>query len=206
MAQAEENAVNRALAGLAPSGVHAGCRRIRRDDEQYLLPAERASREPRARDASGAGRRIAHELLERLGHAGQPILRGRMGEPVWPAGIVGSIAHDDTMAIAVAARADAVRSVGVDIEPALPLPADLRSVVVIPEDHLGDFEPGIGGRVLFAVKEAAYKASFPLDGQILEFEDIAVDLAAGAAVISSGRRMTVRFTIRPRVLALAYTI
>jgi 4'-phosphopantetheinyl transferase EntD len=206
--QAIETALDRALIGVAPPGLLTGCRRIQVGDEQFLLPAERASiatREHRARDASGAGRKIAHELLQRLGWADLAVTRGRMGDPVWPADVVGSIAHDDELAVAVVARIDAMRSVGVDIEPVLPLPTDLRPIVITPQDRLGDLDSDIGGRILFAAKEAAYKASFPLDGLVLGFEDIAVDFKSGEAVTSFGRRLTVRFSVSARILALAYT-
>ena len=203
-----ENAVEHALAGLTPPGFVTGCRLIRAGDEQHLLPAENASiatREPRARAATGAGRRTAHELLRRLGCADPAVLRGPAGNPIWPAGIVGSIAHDDELAVAVAARTGALRSVGVDIEPAQPLPRDLRAIVATPHDRLGDLDPDLGGRILFAAKEAAYKAAFALDGRVLGFEDIAVDFSSGEAVTSTGWRLTVRFAISPRILALAYT-
>ncbi|WP_217576300.1 4'-phosphopantetheinyl transferase [Mesorhizobium sp. GbtcB19] len=203
-----ERAVEQALAGLAPPGLSIGCRHIQAGDEQYLLPEENASmatREPGARAATGAGRNIAHELLRRLECVDLSILRGQSGNPIWPAGIVGSIAHDDAMAVAVAARSDSIKSVGVDIEPALPLPHDLLAVVAAPQDRLGDLDPKLGGRILFAVKEAAYKASFPLDGRVLGFEDIAVDVGRGEAVTSFGRRLTVRFATSPRILALAYS-
>ncbi|MDX8534547.1 4'-phosphopantetheinyl transferase superfamily protein [Mesorhizobium sp. VK25A] len=201
-------AVERALTGFAPPGMITGCRLIRTGDEQYLLPAENASiaaRDRRARAASGAGRQVVHGLLRRLGCAEPAVPRGQLGNPIWPAGIIGSIAHDDDLAVAVAARSDAMRSVGVDIEPALPLPPELEAIVATPQDRQGDLDPGTGSRVLFAAKEAVYKASFPLDGRVLGFEDIAVDLESGKAVTSSGRRLTVRFAISPRILALAYT-
>ncbi|TIV25548.1 MAG: hypothetical protein E5V90_27085 [Mesorhizobium sp.] len=85
------------------------------------------------------------------------------------------------------------------------MPDDLRAVVAAPQDRLGDLDPKLGGRILFAVKEAAYKASFPLDGRVLGFEDIAVDFEKGEAVTSFGRRLSVRFLASPRILALAYT-
>ncbi|WFP76847.1 4'-phosphopantetheinyl transferase [Mesorhizobium sp. WSM4906] len=246
-----ESAVAEALNGLAPPGLLAGCRRIRDGDARFLLPAESASiakREHKARAASGAGRRVAHELLQRLGCADLAVTRGRMGDPVWPPDIVGSIAHDDEFAVAVVARTDAVRSVGVDIEPALPLPPDLLPIVITPQDRLGDLDPlperftvsrkrqtalplclgaipdarlrrsrrarrfhtvpgiALAGRILFAAKEAIYKASFPLDGRVLGFEDIAVDLETGEAATPSGRRFMVGFTVTPKILALAHTV
>lgn len=204
-----EKAVERALAALAPPGLIAGCHVIRAGDERHFLPAESASiltRESRARAASGAGRRIAHELLQRLECADMAIARGPLGNPIWPEGIVGSIAHDEEMAVAVAARSGAVGSAGVDVEPALPLPDDLRDVVTTSRDRLGGLEPGITGRILFAVKEAVYKASFPLNGRVLGFEDIAVDLEAGEAVTSHGIRSSVRFSVAAKILALAYTL
>ncbi|WP_292146991.1 4'-phosphopantetheinyl transferase superfamily protein [Mesorhizobium sp.] len=207
MSASIQHTVEQALAGLAPPGLSGGCRHILAGDEQYILPAEGASmatRAPGARAATGAGRHIAHELLRRRGCVNRAILRGQLGNPIWPAGLVGSIAHDDTMAVAVIARSDALRSVGVDIEPALPLPDDLRAVVAASEDRLGDLDPNLGGRILFAVKEAAYKASFPLDGRVLGFEDIAVDFEKGEAVTSWGRRLAVRFATSPCILALAY--
>ena len=201
-------AVERALAGFIPPGLIAGCRLVHAGDAQYLLPAENATiatRDPRARAASGAGRRVAHELLRRLGCTDPAVPRGQLGNPNWPAGIVGSIAHDDELAVAVVARSDAMRSVGVDIEPALPLPRELEAIVATPRDRQHGLDAAMGSRALFAAKEAVYKASFPLDGRVLGFEDIAVDFASGEAVTSSGRRLTVRIAISPRILALAYT-
>lgn len=204
-----EKAVERALAALAPPGLIAGCRVIRAGDERHLLPTESASiltRESRARAASGAGRRVAHELLRRLECADMAIVRGSLGNPIWPEGIAGSIAHDEETAVAVAARSGVVGSVGVDIEPASPLPDGLRDLVAAPGDRLGGLDPGIAGRILFAVKEAVYKASFPLDGRVLGFEDIAVDLEAGKAVTSYGVRTSVRFSVTAKILTLAYTL
>ncbi|UCI07932.1 4'-phosphopantetheinyl transferase family protein [Mesorhizobium sp. B1-1-8] len=204
-----ELAVAEALKALGPPGLLTGCRRIRGGDEQFLLPAERdsmATRDRKARAASGAGRRIVHELLRRLRCEDVAVLRGPLGSPMWPPGIVGSIAHDEELAVAaVAMRSPSVRSVGVDVEPMLPLPPDLRAVVITSHDRLGNLDQGIGGRLLFAAKEAVYKASFPLDGRMLEFDDISVDLKSGEAATSSGRRLLVRCTARPRILALAYT-
>ena len=59
-------------------------------------------------------------------------------------------------------------------------------------------------RVLFAVKEAVYKAVHPLDGIFLDFPDVEVDLAAGIARTSYGRTVPVRVATGPHIVALAY--
>ena len=40
------------------------------------------------------------KLMNSMGFAGLPILRSTFGAPIWPAGIVGSMAHDDRIAVA----------------------------------------------------------------------------------------------------------
>ncbi|PLP55493.1 4'-phosphopantetheinyl transferase [Mesorhizobium loti] len=195
------------LAALAPPGVLIACRCVEAGDASHILPDESGtilSRTPSGRDASGAGRLLAHGLLRQLGHPDVAVPRGKAGEPVWPIGVVGSIAHDADIAIAVSARAETVRSVGVDIELATPLPPDLEPIVVTPRDRLGDCDPAIAGKLAFVVKEAAYKASFPLDGEVLGFEDIAVDLPAGIVTLANGRRIEARVSISSHILAVAF--
>lgn len=207
VSQHQASTLEQALAMLAPPGLLVGCRRIETGDASHILPAESAtilSRTTAARDASGAGRLLARRLLRQLGHPGVAIARGKTGEPVWPAGVVGSIAHDADFAMAVAARSQTMRAVGVDIEPTLPLPPELEPVVLNPRDRLDGCDAAIAGKIAFAAKEAAYKASFPLDGRVLGFEDIAVDLAAGVVALANGRRIEMRFSISSHILALAF--
>ena len=105
-----------------------------------------------------AGRIVA---LHALGLAGceaaeLPPRSGR--RPIWPAGFVGSIAHDDALAVAVAARAGSVHTVGIDVERFDALtPRD--AYVVLRDDEL-DFVGNEPSRatLLWSVKESAYKA------------------------------------------------
>jgi 4'-phosphopantetheinyl transferase EntD len=77
---------------------------------------------------------------------------------VWPAGFVGSIAHDDALAVAAAARVDAARTVGIDVERHDALGVE-DAYVVLREDEL-DFVGDDPSRatLLWGAKEAAYKA------------------------------------------------
>jgi 4'-phosphopantetheinyl transferase EntD len=191
---------------LAPAGVRATCRRIGHDDAARLLDAEAAvltTTVPAARRASGAARTAARQLLAHLGGSGAPILRTPAGAPVWPAGFVGSLAHDDTVAVAAVGRSAAAAGLGIDVEPAEPLPADVADLVVHPRDVVADPADPLSSRLVFVAKEAVYKAVHPLCGLVLDWPDITVDLAAGRAVTVTGHVAELFVTRAPRLVALA---
>jgi 4'-phosphopantetheinyl transferase EntD len=123
------------------------------------------------------GRDCARRALERLGAPPGPVLAGNRGEPVWPAGVVGSIAHcRGYRGCAVAAATDLV-AIGIDAEPHEPLPEGLVEKVAGTEEMswlaaLAQAEPAIAwDRLLFSAKEALYKAWYPLTERWLGFED-----------------------------------
>ena len=63
------------------------------------------------------GRAAAHKALSRIGISEDaPILRGEHREPLWPDGVVGSIAHASSFGIAAVARKSTVSALGVDIQ------------------------------------------------------------------------------------------
>ena len=105
-----------------------------------------------------AGRQAALHALARLGCALMELPAKTAQRPRWPSGFVGSIAHDDAMAIAVAARIDATAAIGIDVERHDALsPADAS--VVLRDDELDDIgaDPTLA-TMLWTAKEAAYKA------------------------------------------------
>ncbi|TGQ80406.1 4'-phosphopantetheinyl transferase superfamily protein [Mesorhizobium sp. M8A.F.Ca.ET.207.01.1.1] len=203
----EEIALARAMAAMAPAGVRTGCRIIREGDETHLLSAEAGSipaRQPAMRRASGAARWIAHRLLADAGFDGFALLRTPSGAPAWPQGITGSLAHDDDMAVAAVAPVAGIGSLGIDVEPALPLPDEISALVAMPADRTGTADRQLAGRVLFAAKEAVYKAAYPLDREVLGYEDIVVNLEAGHATTRTGRRVRIAYCIASRVVVLAF--
>jgi 4'-phosphopantetheinyl transferase EntD len=202
-----ETTLLQAMAAIAPSGVRIGCRFIRDGDEAHLLPDEARSipaRQPAMRRASGAARWIAHGLLADIGFDDVAILRTPSGAPVWPDGITGSLAHDDEMAVAAIASVSGIGSLGIDVEPAQPLPDDIFALVATHADVTDAVDRRLAGRVLFSAKEAVYKAVYPLDRQILGYEDITVDLNAGHATTTMGRRASLAYCVAPRVVVLAF--
>jgi len=145
-----------------------------------LFPAEEAlmARAVAARRREFAtGRDCAHRALERLGAAAVPVLAGNRGEPVWPAGVVGSITHCRGYRGCAVAAATEMATIGIDAEPHEPLPEGLVERVAGEEEksglaQLARADPAIAwDRLLFSAKEALYKAWYPLAERWLGFED-----------------------------------
>jgi 4'-phosphopantetheinyl transferase EntD len=165
-------------------------------DPGELLPEELAEIEravdKRRRDYA-AGRQLARGLLQRLGvDSPGPLLRGEHGAPRWPAGLVGSISHTRGLAAVAVARAESVRSLGLDLESAAPLQSGLWHMVCT--DHelqwLGALPSGTAGRrakAVFCAKEALYKAQYPVTGAVLAFAAVDIDF--------EGDRFTATFRV-----------
>jgi 4'-phosphopantetheinyl transferase EntD len=201
--------LSHALAGLAAAAhpaLRSGCRPITLGDECALTEAELApvrNAVTSVRRATGTARILARALLaEAGGPCGAEIPRARSGAPRWPPGFVGSLAHDAEFAVAVVAPSQSVVSVGVDLEPALPLPGDLLDLVATPAEQRQLDGNLLLARLLFCMKEAVYKATHPVDGAFLEHHDVEVCLESRTAVTRFGRVLRIHTADRPRLLAL----
>lgn len=133
------------------------------------------------------GRQCARYACRRLGIGDEGSIGvGPDREPLWPAGLVGSISHAGHHAAAAVGRAGDLRSIGVDIEPAVPLPAEILDTVCRPEEieRLREHGPAAvhlpRATLVFSAKEAAYKALWPLLGRFLEFHDLEIALQESA--------------------------
>jgi 4'-phosphopantetheinyl transferase EntD len=195
------------LASAAHPQLRAACREITAGDEFALTPAELLPMDraiSSVRRASGAARIVAKTLLANLGAPpGVELSRSASRAPHWPPGFVGSLAHDHEFAVAAVAPAHALRGVGIDIEPALPLPEDLLETIATHSERKGINGDLVLARLLFCVKEAVYKATHPIDGVFLEHHDVEVSLEASIALTSSGHGLRVYTIARPRLIALA---
>ncbi len=203
---AEERALDDALAAILPPGVYATCRAIRDGDQALLLSEEAASitaKKNPMRDASGAARHVARGLLNQAGLAVAPLMKAPDGAPVWPLGVVGSMAHDDDFAVAAVASATSFSGLGIDIEPCEPLAEDVAAIVKMPGDVLDGAEERLAGRLLFAAKEAVYKAVFPRDQVVLGFEDVVIDFKRSEGRTRAGRSVGLVYILKPRIVVLA---
>src|SRR5262245_52953188 len=196
-----------AIVDLAVPGVMIGHRLIQPGDERGLMPQEAAvfaASVEKVRRASGAARIVARELLAQLGHPGWALLKGQAGAPIWPAGIVGSLAHDDRIAVAAVAGRSDVASLGIDVEPAEVLPPDVLELVATPRERMAIADDPYRGRLLFVAKEAVYKAVYPLDHTFLEHHDVEVSIAARKATLRNGRIVELRLCISAHLVVLAF--
>ncbi len=138
----------------------------------------------------GDARWCAHEALRELGRdSGDPILRGERGMPLWPSSVSGSLTHTDGFRAAVVAPRLLVRSMGLDAEPAEPLPKDVLGSIArvgeVPQlKRLEDNGVHCADRLLFCAKEATYKAWFPLTHRWLGFEQAEIDLRDDGTFVS----------------------
>jgi enterobactin synthetase component D / holo-[acyl-carrier protein] synthase len=148
-------------------------------------------------------RHCARTALRTLGIEAGPILPGERGAPGWPAGVVGSMTHCAGFRGSAVGRAADLVTLGIDAEPAEPLPDGVLEAIARPEElvALSRLPAGVPwDRLLFSAKETVYKAWFPLTRHFLEFDEARLDLdpAGGftATVLATGPGWPAGFTGR----------
>ncbi|WP_380283754.1 4'-phosphopantetheinyl transferase [Kitasatospora purpeofusca] len=163
-------------------------------------------------------RHCARLALTRLGVPYRPLLPGLRGAPGWPDGVIGSLTHCAGFRAAAVARADDVLSVGIDAEPALPLPEGVLDAIALPAEQqrntaLTTAHPGVPwDRILFSAKESVYKTWFPLTQRFLDFSEADLTLrpdgtfTATLLVPSPLPTLTGRWRVHESHLATAITV
>ena len=150
----------------------------------YPLPAEEAQGLRRAsskrRRQFASGRHFARLAIRQLTGSSAPVPRDPQGRPQWPEGMVGSIAHSERFAAAVAASAG-LRGIGIDLERADRLGdgrrnARLHQRLFTEEERSRTWEDPRQGTLMFSAKEAAYKAIHPIAGRCIGFREVEADL------------------------------
>ena len=114
------------------------------------------------------------------------------------------MAHDARVAVAAVGLRRDVGALGIDVEPAELLPADLLDVVATPQERLNIGDEPYHGRLLFAAKEAVYKAVYPLDQTFLDHHDVQISFAERKATVRNGRIVELRFAISAHLVVLAF--
>ena len=127
------------------------------------------------------GRVAAREALEKIGCPPTAIPVGTDRAPVWPAGIIGSIAHTRGVGVAVVARTEHVSAIGVDLEQSSAVTENLWPELFLSEERafLQSMDEASRARfatAFFSMKEAFYKFQFPHTNERLNFQDVRLSL------------------------------
>ena len=130
-------------------------------------------------------RHCARRALRELGIPPAALLPGERGMPQWPPGVVGSMTHCAGYRAAAVARSRDLLTIGIDAEPHDVLPPGVLDYIARDEEQSGLTELAAADRgicwdrILFCIKEAVYKAWFPLTRKWLGFEDAAITIERG---------------------------
>lgn len=175
----------RLMLELVLPGDRVGLAESRADVLGRLFPEEQAVIERAVAKRGGefaTGRHCARRALAELGIAPGPIGTGVKGEPLWPPGVVGSITHCDGYRGCAVSAADDLSALGIAAETDAPLPDGLSADIAMAGEAaqlamLAAAHPDVSwDRLLLCMKEAVYKAWFPLAESQLGFEDAMVSI------------------------------
>ncbi|WFR78170.1 4'-phosphopantetheinyl transferase superfamily protein [Janthinobacterium rivuli] len=172
------------------------------------LPAAIARSVPKRQAEYFFGRLAARAALARLGIADAQIGTGASRQPLWPAGVVGSISHGGGYAAAVALPAQRHEAIGIDIEAVVGAEmreALLSTAIGLPELALLHQLNSVNAleflmTVVFSAKESFFKAAFPTVGYYFDFTAVTL-----TAFDEARRTLTFRInqTLSPRLHASA---
>ncbi|MEZ5706275.1 MAG: 4'-phosphopantetheinyl transferase superfamily protein [Burkholderiaceae bacterium] len=181
-------ALQRLLSATLGAGTGVACSGVDGDPQQ-LWPTERAAvgqAVPRRQKEFASGRIAARQALSQIGCLPEAIPCAPDRSPIWPAGATGSIAHNGRVCVAIATHQNRHQFMGLDLEdesamdPALwdtiCTPGELSSLSSLPPHE----RPSRVTRI-FCAKEAFYKWQYPQTRRLLDFQDVAIELAPDAS-------------------------
>ncbi len=155
--------------------------------DDQLLPEEWAYINralPVRRAEFGTARLCARRALAEMGYPPVPLVPRPDRAPVWPTGVVGSIAHTRDYCVVVLERSPPLRSLGVDAEVVGQLDGSMIALIATAAERRW-LQSLRGARVddfaslLFSAKEAYYKCQYPISGTVLDFQDVEIEVDQG---------------------------
>ncbi len=144
---------------------------------QIILPARLKAAVPKRQAEFIAGRTLASVALKKLGFPETLIPIGKHRSPVWPKGIVGSISHNASFAVACAKLTEDNSAMGIDIETLFTESQanEVQDLICHQEDFKWFNQPPLSYvqliTLIFSVKESLFKAIYPNIQRYLEFQD-----------------------------------
>lgn len=176
------------LDSLCPPGVHSAV-----SESAHNISPFNAAEAAQCADFSNSrriefltSRQCARTALKEQGYSLAELTIDSMGVPQWPKGFTGSITHSRGLCGAVAAKTDASLCLGLDFERTGRLSSSAAKRVIHPLEasFAADYEQG--AILLFSLKEAFYKAQFPVWAARANFQDLAlsINFEAGEAALA----------------------
>lgn len=169
-----------------------------------------------------AGRVCARSAMEKIGFPPAAVPVGPDRAPVWPEGLVGSITHDAGFCLAAVALDRDSAGIGIDLTTDEPLPPGVLEEIARPEElarlarEAAEWQAWVG-RMLFAAKEATYKAVFPTTGAVWSFDALSVQIdveagtflaetTASAGPLPGGQRFWGHIVTEPGMILAGLTL
>lgn len=125
-----------------------------------------------------AGRYCAARALQRLGITNFTIDIGQHRNPVWPAGLCGSISHSHGCALAVVDPRPQTLGLGIDIEEIIALETveRVQSQILYGEELglLTNTNKALLFTLAFSAKESFFKAAYPRVQKYFDFDAVAI--------------------------------
>lgn len=133
---------------------------------------------PKRRREFATGRHLARAAMRELGLPAAPVPRRSDRSPVWPEGCLGSVTHTDQLAAAAVARVGVLDGIGIDLEEADRVTAELHDKLFTPAELARYAQSPRGwADLVFSAKESVYKAVNPMVGKYIGFHEVEVDVA-----------------------------
>lgn len=151
------------------------------------------------------GRLCAQAALAKLGMIEVQVGIGMSRQPVWPAGVIGSITHCDTIAAAVALPRGRYNGIGIDIEKVVDDAAVIEAlrtsaISSLESRYLDQWQSMLGSALpvflVFSAKESFFKALFNVVGRYFDFDAIElkeIDLCKGFLVFRIREDLTTKW-------------
>jgi 4'-phosphopantetheinyl transferase EntD len=124
-----------------------------------------------------SGRAAVRSCSTRLGFTNLTVPVGRNREPIWPAGMAGSISHTSQWAVAWVADQYRYEGLGVDLEDAAKLPENAWALILSDEESSlvdASADTQLAATVLFSTKESIYKAIYPTVQRFVDFREVSL--------------------------------
>jgi 4'-phosphopantetheinyl transferase EntD len=147
-------------------------------------------------DEFSTGRVAARRAMRALGLSAGAVGRSETRAPAWPLHSIGSITHAGDTAMALVARRETVRGIGIDLEESHRVTDELFGKLFTGREQAALRSAGGSievvhrlGALYFSAKEAVYKAVNPLVGRFIGFQEVEIDLTHAPTAEQGGFRM-----------------